>query len=236
MNTKYVIALRFNSDTEVAGRCKVDNLSKEWISERIAIFNRYTRQCLEKQSNQDFIAVLSCQEQSMEYIKEELKKYKPLNANIIFTSKKQEVIENYIKDADKVYIAALDSDDVYKTGVVQYLHDYKEKPNEHLIIFNRGYIYNGINSVIDDYECVSPPYYVQIFNVKDYLTTYRYYKMMRHFYMQRLEHTCIDVPMFILILHNSNSFQYYKQEHPKLFGTEQILDNWKEILSSFGLN
>ena len=87
MNTKYVIALRFNSDTEVAGRCKVDNLSKEWISERIAIFNRYTRQCLEKQSNQDFIAVLSCQEQSMEYIKEELKKYKPLNANIIFTSK-----------------------------------------------------------------------------------------------------------------------------------------------------
>ena len=26
MNTKYVIALRFNSDTEVAGRCKVDNV------------------------------------------------------------------------------------------------------------------------------------------------------------------------------------------------------------------
>lgn len=235
MSTKYIITLRFNSDTEVASRCQVNATGKEWIAGRINIFNTYTRKSLERQTNQDFIAVLSCQEESMPYIEEVLSNYPKLPNNIIFTSQKNQVIENYISGDDKVYITALDSDDMYHPGFIQYLHDYEEKENEHLLIFNRGYIYNVLNDVIDDYKYVSPPFYTQIFDVNEYLTTYRYYKMIRHFYMQRLEHTVIDIPMYIIILHNLNSFKYYQQEYPKLFEEKQYEEKWEKVIDIFGL-
>lgn len=236
MEKKYVISIRFNSDTEVSGRCKVDCLSQEWIKTRIALFNQYTRKSLEGQSNQDFVAVLSCQESSMGLIREELKKYEPLNTNIVFTSRKNEVIESYIKEADKVYISALDSDDMYHPQFVQYLHDYHEQEGEQLLIFTEGYIYNAINGNADYYHYVAPPIYTQIFNRVEYLNCYRYYKMIRHFYMQRIKHTVITKPMYILILHNNNSFRYYRQEYPKLFGETYIVPEWKEIAEEFGIN
>lgn len=235
MVNKYIIQIRFNCDMEVSQRCHIECLSEAWIRERIGIFNQYTRKSLEKQINQDFLAILLTNEKSMGIINSILEEYPPLPPNIQFTAHKNQVIESYIKGADKVYISSLDSDDMYDIKFIQYLHDYRAKENEQLLIFNTGYVYNAVMDIMIPYQNVSPPFYTQIFKVEEYLKCYRYYKMIRHFYMQDMPHTIINMPMFLLILHNTNSYQYYRRDFPKAFDLSYQIKSIKTVKLLFGL-
>lgn len=232
---KYIVAIRFNSDQEVATRCKVDCLSEEWIKKRLEIFNLCTRKSLEMQTNQDFMAVVAIHPSSEEIVKKLLKAYPTLPANIVFTSNRNKVIEGYIRGADKVFVSSLDSDDMYAPEFMQYLHDYHEREDETLIIFTKGYVYNLYTHIIDEYESPSPPFYTQIFKVKEYLDYYRYYHLIRHWYMQRFKHTAISKPLYMIILHDKNSYGNYKNIAPRVFGTEQVLSNWKSVKQQYHL-
>lgn len=233
--TKYVIMSRFNSDTEVAGRCHVECLSEDWIRRRIAIFNQYTRRSLERQTNKDFLAVLTVQSESMALVKKILEDYPPLPSYIIFTDNKHEVVTSYVKEADKLYLSMLDSDDMYRPEFIQYLHDYKEAEDETMLVFRKGYIYNAVTDVIDHYEYVMPPFYTQIFTVETYLKSYQYYKIMRHYYMKDFKQTPIEERMFLIVLHNTNSFPHYQKEYPRLFRNEKILADEAVIKQQYGI-
>ena len=74
-----------------------------------------------------------------------------------------------------------------------------------------------------------------IVKVKEYLESYRYYHFIRHWYMQRFRHTIISTPMYMIILHDKNSYGNYKNIAPRVFGTEQVLSNWQIIKQQYHL-
>ena len=53
--------------------------------------------------------------------------------------------------------------------------------------------------------------------------------------MQRFRHTIISTPMYMIILHDKNSYGNYKNIAPRVFGTEQVLSNWQIIKQQYHL-
>lgn len=235
MRSKYIVSIRFNSDLEVANRCNIDLLSESWIKKRLEIFNRYTRKSLEMQTNQDFIAILSVHKDSIELVNKVLNNYPKLPNNIIFTTEKEQLIEEELKGYDNIYLIALDSDDMYHPNFIQYLHEYPVEQETHFLQVCRGYVYNALTKIVGEYYSPSSPFYVQIFSVEDYMNSIRYYNYVRHYYIQHFSPKIINEKMCMVILHDSNSWQKYEEKYPDLFGNKQILPNWKQSLQEYGI-
>jgi len=236
MKTRYIICSRFNSDINLSTQFRiVDSLTDKWIAYRMLIFNLYTRKSLEAQTNQDFLCVLTVHPDSMPIVEKELQKYPVLPSNIIFTPDKNGTIETYIQNADQLYLSNLDSDDMYNPKFIQFLHDHPVQKDTPLLIFKNGYIYNTNTGVINNYHSPSPPFFTETFDVKAYLSSARYAPAIAHGYMERFRHETITERMFIIILHNRNTWPNYWREEPKVFESQQILSNWQEILQEYHL-
>ncbi len=234
MKTRYVIYTRFNSDHVLSKKYHVA-LTKEWIKHRMELFNRYTRKCLQLQTNQDFLNIVHIHPDSKLIVEQELLNHPPLPKNIIFTSDKITAIENYLQDADQLFISNLDSDDLYNPHFVQFLHDYKPKENTSALICQRGYIFNSQTHIVDKYFSSSPPFFTQIYTAEEYLSYAKYYPPLAHGYMRFFNYEAITEPMYMIVLHDQNTWPKYKLHVPRCFGNEQPLSNWKEILKEYDL-
>ncbi|MDF2878594.1 MAG: hypothetical protein K0S30_1690 [Clostridia bacterium] len=236
MKTRYIIYSRFNSDIGLSKQFHVsDSLSEKWIAYRLLIFNLYTRRSLEAQTNQDFLSVLNVHPDSMSIVEAELKKYPPLPPHIVFTSDKNQTIETYIRDADQLYLCNLDSDDMYHPSFVQFLHEHPTQKDKPLLLLKNGYILNTNTHVVNHYYSPSPPFFAEIFDVKDYLSYARFYPPLAHGYMERFNHETITQRLFMIILHDRNTWPNYRREVPKVFETNQILPDWQEVLKDYHL-
>ncbi len=234
MITRYIIVSRFNSDIGLSQEYHItDSLTEKWIAYRMEIFNRFTRKSLEFQTNQEFLCLLTFHPDSTDIIQKELLKYPPLPSNIVFTSDKKSLIENYILNADQLYLSNLDSDDMYHPKFIQFLHDHKVQSDKPLLIYKNGYIFNTNTGIINNYYCQSPPFFTEVFDVKDYLSYAMYYPPLAHGYMEYFAHETILDPMFIVILHNRNTWPNYRYHVAQVFQDQQVLGNWQEILKEY---
>lgn len=232
MIQKYIFLTSFNTAKLYGGH---EGDTQEWISYRMRIFMEYTRRSLENQTNQDFLAIYHITPQSEEIIRNELKKYKELPNNIIFVVDKYRAIQEYLAGAERVYVSVLHSDDMYRQDFIQYLHDYVPSKDVHLLIHKKGYAYNIDTGIVGYYDSVAPNFYTQIFEVKDYLEYVMYYGELFHAYQRLMVHDSNFGYMYMLGVHDKNTYTAYKRAFPNIFRDKQVILNWKEIIKSFGL-
>lgn len=232
MVEKYIFVTSFNTAKLYGGPI---GYTQEWISTRLKIFMEYTRKSLECQTNQDFLAIYHVAPCSEDIVRKELSKYEKLPDNIVFTTDKYKIIRNYLVGADRVYCSVLHSDDMYRRDFVQYLHDYIPSKDVHLLIHKRGYAYNMNTGILEYYKSSAPNFYTQIFEVKDYLGYVMYYGEVHHAYQGVFTHDANMQPMYMLGVHDKNTFRSYHLKFPRSYGEEQVIPDWKEIMESFGL-
>lgn len=204
MNRKVVIEINFNNYGMNPNR-----LTREWISERIAIFRRFTLRSLLAQTNQNFLAVAKLAGGCSDIVESELAKYEPLPENIRFGTsiESKRRIEAYIKDADELYIARLDSDDLYHKTFVQQLHDYRPKPETVALINQLGYTWDADNGEMAPmfHRCLS--FYVFVYSAADYLAGERVVIPGKgtHGYVIELPHEVLPLRNYVNVIHSSNT-------------------------------
>ena len=159
MERKVVIAIHFNNMG-----INPDRLSRQWLEDRIALFRSLTLRSLKKQTNPNFLVVLKLAEGCMEIVEDILAGQEPLPDNIRFVTvaETDRIIGDYAKEAKELYVARIDSDDLYHETFVQQLHDYKPQPGTVALVNCYGYMWNMVDGVIARDYHFSPQFYTYI--------------------------------------------------------------------------
>ncbi|SDI21290.1 Putative rhamnosyl transferase [Alteribacillus persepolensis] len=186
-------------------------LTEKWIQHRMQIFMNNTRKSLENQTNQNFIALVRYEDSTEEIVKNALSKYKKLPRNIIFV--KESTVDDFIKSKiqgyNYVYLARLDSDDMYHKSMVNRLHKYSPKPGTKVLINQNGFIYHSANNAMATYRKESPPFFILIYKTADYLNGVRH-PITKHKEAIRLPHEILRGQNFIVTVHSSNTSSKFK--------------------------
>lgn len=227
MTRRVVIEINFNNYGMNPNR-----LTREWLEERVGIFRRYTLRSLKKQTSQNFLAVLKLAGGCTEIVEDILRTQEPLPDNIRFGTsiESKRRMEAYIQGADELYVARIDSDDLYHETFVQQLHDYKPKPDTVALVNCDGYLWDDVHGQMALYYHHSPQFYTFIYRVPDFLGGYRVKIPGRgtHGNVIDLPHEVLAPRNYVNIIHSSNSST--KRIHSReLLTPEQI----KQVLSQF---
>jgi hypothetical protein len=205
-------------------------LTREWIENRISIFQKFTLQSLKKQTNQDFLTVVKLAGGCSDIVNEVLSHYEPLPENIQFGTsiESQRRVEAYIQGYDELYVARQDSDDLFHKTFIQQLHDFRHKPATQVIIAQNGYMWDTVENGLIPIHFESPQYYTFIYTVQEYLEGKRYKLPGGHGYAIKLPHEVLQLRNFVNIVHPSITS---KKRLPRV---ERIApDQMKRILNEF---
>lgn len=234
MKRKLVVYIRFNAnDLHLNDRFHTNSLSKEWIEERIYLFQNYTRVSLESQTHQEFLTVLRVHPDTVDLVTSCLQKYDKLNDNIIFTTTPKELIRSYITGSDELYLAQIDSDDMYHPNYMKILSEYTPKETTSALINKKGYLYELATDKLCHYSNFSPSVFVQLLPVKEYLNHYIYYPEFSHVFTTHFPHEEFPENNFIIMAHKKNTFTTAPRYYPF-----EITDSKEKnsILSTFHLS
>ncbi|MCY6370533.1 glycosyltransferase [Clostridium ganghwense] len=209
---------------------------KEWIKYRIDIFMKYTLKSLKAQINQDFTATYMYHEKTEDIVKEYLDKYDKLPYNIRFIRKTdyKSDIEKEIQGYDYLYLARLDTDDMYHKTYTQQLHEYNPKQNTIVLVNQEGYLYDSNAERLGKYHHPSPPFFTLIYKVEDYLAGNRYKLINGHPGAIKLPHEVIKKRNFLWHVHSKNTADALAKFKP-IKEKDIITDSSevKKILSEF---
>ncbi|MBA1336858.1 MAG: hypothetical protein HPY66_3294 [Firmicutes bacterium] len=186
-----------------------------WIDKRMAIFMNYTLKSLLGQSNQEYLALVRYSGDTVKLIKQTLSKYPPLPPNIKFidaNSYTSEIIKS-VKGYDYLYLARLDSDDMYSKSFIQKLHNYNPKPETEVLISRNGYIYDSVNHRIAKYFHKSPPYHALVYRVEDFIKGKRHKLPKGHWSALELNYELLDGANFISHVHSLNTLFTFNKNY-----------------------
>ncbi|WP_167568849.1 glycosyltransferase [Brevibacillus migulae] len=233
---KIIIGIAFNSKKLKYNRKK--RFSARWIQKRMSIFMRYTRRSLQKQSNQDFEALVEYEDRSRKTIKKELAKYRKFPKNIKFIPKSmyQTCIRKRLNGYRYLYLVRLDSDDLYRKSYIQQLKNHHAGKGISAIINQYGYMYDTKKKWIAPMYAKSPAFYTLIYKVKDYLKGKRYRLPGGHPAVIRLRHDKLRLRNYVHIIHTGNTTSKFRSKRNKTIDTTRIVKHPRQvnrILSSF---
>lgn len=229
---KIILRIPFNDSNYLNGK----NLTKEWIEYRLRISMKYTIDSLKKQTNQDFIAIFRFVAETEDIIKEALSKYESLPANIRFI--KHTETEDFINqeitngDYDYLFLVRLDSDDLYHKDYIEKLHRYQPKEGTQFLINQKGFIYDDETKRLAHWEQASPPFFVWVYPVQDYLAGIRYYTPGGHVSVIQFPHEVLDENNFMVVHHNQNTVTKF-DESPFLTGHIKDQNVISKIMNEF---
>ncbi|MFM9327822.1 glycosyltransferase [Paenibacillus mesotrionivorans] len=227
MQRKVVIAIHFNNMG-----INPDRLSRKWLEDRINLFRRLTLRSLKKQTNPNFLVVLKLAEGCTEIVEDILAGQEPLPDNIRFgtMAETDQMIGDYAKEAKELYVARIDSDDLYHETFVQQLYDYKPQPETVALVNCYGYMWNMVDGqMAKDYH-KSPQFYTLIYSVPEFLAGYRVKIPGRgtHGNVIDLPHEIFPGRNYVNIIHSTNSSA--KRIRSKDFLTQLEME---QVLSEF---
>lgn len=171
MRKKIILTSKFNIMTGERNRCYSRNewarTNRDWLENRLAIFENFTLKCLKKQSVQDFTAVYAIEDSSEEVINEILQQYGPLPSNVMFVKKSEytNVITSLCQGYDMLYLTRLDSDDMYPQEFVKTLHNFPIKENTQELLCQEGFIYHSPSNQLAEYYHQMFTYYTFIYRL-----------------------------------------------------------------------
>ncbi|MEJ9307287.1 glycosyltransferase [Priestia megaterium] len=202
MTKKIIVEIHFNAFGIIP-----DRFEKKWIDHRMALFMKYAVSSLKKQTNQNFLTLVRYEDSTEKLIKEALAQYKKLPSNIKFVNKAEHM--NELKEGcqsnDYIYIARLDSDDLYHKTYVQQLHDYKPKKDTEVLINQNGYLYDSMTSRIGEYYHFSPQFYVFIYKSDEYLEGKRYRPDGHGNVIKKFKYELLKNRNYVNVIHKQNS-------------------------------
>jgi hypothetical protein len=202
MNKKIIIPIMFNN----RGIDK-NELDKDWIRYRLKIFRGYTLKSLVNQTNQHFTVLLKVRDETLAFIMRELRD-KP--DNVIIVSKNNSVtMRRLIQGYNYLYLVRLDSDDCYEKNYIDMLHNYAPKPDTEALINQNLYDYEIATGRLASYWYKSPPAYVLIYKVEDYIKGKRYYLKNGHGGAILLKHELLKGHNHLSCLHSRNIRRFF---------------------------
>ncbi|MEO2258685.1 glycosyltransferase [Paenibacillus amylolyticus] len=204
MTRKAVIEINFNNYGFDPQR-----LTREWLERRMDIFRRYTLNCLKAQTNQDFLTVVKLSKESGELMQEILAEQEQFRANIRFGTHIESVraILSFAEGHEDIYIARLDSDDLYHRTFVQQLYSVQPKPETIALINQNGYLWDSVNNEMAPTFYRSPQFYVYLYKTEQYASGYRIKLPGRgtHGNVIDLPHELLAPRNYINVVHSSNT-------------------------------
>lgn len=227
MKRRVVIEINFNNYG-----MSPDRLTRGWLEERIGIFQRLTLRSLKKQSNQNFLAVVKLAEGCSDIVEEILSQYEPLPANVQFGTsiESKRRMEAYVQGAQELYVARIDSDDLYHESFVQLLHDYKPKPGTVALVNTHGYTWDRVNGLMERsyHPCLS--FYTFIYSVPEFLSGYRVEipNGGGHRNVILLPHEILAGRNYVNVIHNAN-VSVKKLKKKELLSPKEM----QQVLSQF---
>ncbi|RAV00526.1 glycosyltransferase [Paenibacillus sp. YN15] len=227
MSRKIVIEINFNNFG-----INPDRLSRQWLENRIGIFRGLTLRSLKKQTNQNFLTVLKLAGGCTEIVEEILRNQEPLPPHIRFGTSLEckQMMEEYVQGARELYVARIDSDDLYHESFVQQLHDYRPRPETAVLVNCYGYLWDiTAGHMAEDYHR-SPQFYTFIYPVAEFLAGYRVKIPGRgtHGNVIELPHEIFPRRNYVNVIHASNS-SAKKIRSKELLTPQEI----QQVLSQF---
>lgn len=204
MNRRIVIEINFNNYGMNPNR-----LSQEWISERIGIFRTFTLRSLLNQTNQDFLAVVKLAGGCSDIVEDELSKHEPMPENVRFGTSIESTrcINAYLEGADELFIARIDSDDLYHMTFVQQLHDHVPQQDTVALVNQEGYLWDAVQGQMVPVFHHSPSVYVFRYAAADFLAGQRVVIPGKgtHGYVTELPHEILPLRNYVNVIHSANT-------------------------------
>lgn len=197
-----IVNIQFNTHKYTDKR-----LTKEWIDERMGIFNSFTLQSLKNQTNQNFLSFINYDPSTEELVNKALSKYEALPSNIRFVppSECKLSMADAMKDYDDLYLVRVDSDNLYHKSFIQQLHDYRPKEDTEALLCQKGYAYDSVKNNLGHYHQLSPPFYAYIYKTEDYLKGKRYKFSGGHgAVLTALKCEILEGRNYTVVIHSSN--------------------------------
>lgn len=213
-------------------------LTTRWISQRLALFMKYTRTSIDLQHTTPFMAYVVYHPSNQNLINNMLVEYPNLSANIQFISSKDYDTEltKYISNSEYFYEIHLDSDDFYFRNTVYYLDCFNPNPQTEAIIFTNGYLYDSISKKLTHCTTTCSSFYCLIYKTEDYLRGKRY-NISHYTEVTKLHYQTLGGLFFIKHLHalntqaSINDFSTLRMNNLKLDSTP--IDDPNKILIGF---
>lgn len=231
-HTKFVILIHFN---DLNWNKNIPRLTKDWIEHRMTIFMNYTFKSLKGQTNQDFETIILYDILSEELIFEALNAYNSLPHNMHFMPKKEglKYIKKSLDSYDYLCFTKLDSDNMYHTSYMEFLHNYNPKETSEFLAFSKGYAFNALTGELATYTATREYFYVRLLKVEDYLKgnlppiPIGQTESAKQIAYELIE----DVPIFTIVCHGTNVNNTYRLVRPSCMikDTSQISQIWKSF-------
>ncbi|MDU4694684.1 MULTISPECIES: glycosyltransferase [Paenibacillus] len=164
--TKLIVEIHFNDWGGTPERT-----TRNWIEKRLALFMTYTRKSLQLQTSQNFSCYVIYDPASEHIIREVLKRYAPLPANIQFVTPRDyyaHVAED-VAGYERYYRVYLSSDDMYHKDFIRKLQAYTPKKNTAALVPQYGYIYDSVQHRMGKFFFWLPSYGATIHDVGTFL-------------------------------------------------------------------
>lgn len=227
MTKKVVIESNFNTYGFNPQR-----LTRPWLEKRIEIFRSFTLKSLLAQTNPDFLAIFKIVPETERIVSEILAKYPPLPRNVWFgtISDSADRIKAFAEKSEYLYLARMDSDDLFHRTYVQQLYDFRPKSGTKALINQNGYALDVLKGEMVPMFRKSPPYYVFLYKTKEYLSGYRVKIPGRgtHGSVIELPHELLTPRNFVEVNHGHNTQMRQIPEKGRLNSAEQ-----KKVLKEF---
>lgn len=228
LRKRIIVTICFNNLDYDAKR-----LTKEWIEKRLNLFWTYTLPCLKAQSNQDYLAIIICDVQSMELIHTLLSKREPLPDNIRFLSTHETSIArlNYISSGDLYYAVRLDSDNTLRNDYIERLSFFEPAKDTEAILAQKGYVYSSVTKQLAYFEQDSGPFYTLIYTTEEFKKGKQYRFPGGHLGLtSTLRYELLDGNNYIVNIHDSNV-----SNSNALLRGRILVPNPSAVLKEFGL-
>jgi hypothetical protein len=233
MNKKIIIQITFN----VGGFILKNEMDEEWIKYRLKIFNDYTLKSLKAQTNQDFIVLFRCRDNTIPFIKKEIEDI-PNNVFIVGGDEYKIKINELIKNYNYLYLVRMDSDDMFEKHYIDILYNYNPNPETEVLISQYCYRYDITQKRLASYFYLSPPSYTLIYKTIEYERGKRYRFKGGHGKVILLEHEIISGINYMVTIHDKNHVSTFdgdeggrKKEWNEIKDKNKI----KNILNDFGI-
>ena len=233
MNKKVIIQIPFN----VQGFNKENERDDKWIRYRLMLFINYNLKSLKAQTNQHFIALLRCRDETIIRIKELIGRDLPENVLIMGVEEYKRKVEELIEDYNYLYLVRMDSDDLYSKYFVDKIQNYSPKPETEVLISQNCYTYDINQDRLAYFFYHSPQSYILIYKTIDYRRGKRYYLKNGHGGAFLLKHELIPGINYMDTVHKRNDSSYFEGGTGGKKNWSEIEDksDIREILSEFGI-
>jgi len=236
MDKKIIIFSKLNTYFNKNNSKRYQNeINEDWLKYRIDLFKNYCLKSIINQTNQYFTFLLQCRQETMPFIQKTMGDL-PENILLINPTDFHKKIYELSQDYQYLYLARVDSDDMWIKYFVDTLHNYYHKKETEILINQKCYNYDIYSGRLASFFYKSPQSYVMIYKPEEYKKGFRYTLKRGHGGAILLNHEILEGYNYMDTVHNENILKVFKQNNWENWEEIKDSEKIKSILREFGIN